>query len=469
MNLFIFASVKKRLLNIILLCFLLAMVACGGPSQHASEVDFQEAQIQYDSGFVLSSQDSLLAAFPHFIRVAEKLEYLPDDMTAEEMLLASRAYYQMAHIFGRKMENNAEIDALRWALNYQKAINDTVWMARTGWMLASAFETVNENDSAQFHLYQSMPYLDTISDDVQDYIGARNLLASLYFDNNQIDSCLQVQREIIAFKVRRGMDTKGDSVNMGMNLFFSGRKTEAKPYLFKILDMECDDVEKGAVMSLLAQVYEEEQNSDSSAFCQSFQTSYVQAESERVSDGLLAVKQYEQYKAERDARLAGLRAQKATQKAKVWHVVYVVVALLLLAAIAFVIYHRRYRRRMNQEHEVIRRDLQEARGTLETKALETLFIKAEAIYNDRFNNKAKRILKVFDESYPDALTRLKAAHPNLNETELDVCVLSYFPFRTKEIADILDLRENTISKYRSNIKKKTQADSFEVLWNRFIA
>lgn len=124
---------------------------------------------------------------------------------------------------------------------------------------------------------------------------------------------------------------------------------------------------------------------------------------------------------------------------------------------------------MNQEHEVIRRDLQEARGTLETKALETLFIKAEAIYNDRFNNKAKRILKVFDESYPDALTRLKAAHPNLNETELDVCVLSYFPFRTKEIADILDLRENTISKYRSNIKKKTQADSFEVLWNRFIA
>ncbi|MBR5652113.1 MAG: response regulator transcription factor [Bacteroidales bacterium] len=469
MNLFIFASVKKRLLNIILLCFLLAMVACGGPSQHASEVDFQEAQIQYDSGFVLSSQDSLLVAFPHFIRVAEKLEYLPDDMTAEEMLLASRAYYQMAHIFGRKMENNAEIDALRWALNYQKAINDTVWMARTGWMLASAFETVSENDSAQFHLYQSMPYLDTISDDVQDYIGARNLLASLYFDNNQIDSCLQVQREIIAFKVRRDMDTKGDSVNMGMNLFFSGRKTEAKPYLFKILDMECDDVEKGAVMSLLAQVYEEEQNSDSSAFCQSFQTSYVQAESERVSDGLLAVKQYEQYKAERDARLAGLRAQKATQKAKVWHVVYVVVALLLLAAIAFVIYHRRYRRRMNQEHEVIRRDLQEARGTLETKALETLFIKAEAIYNDRFNNKAKRILKVFDESYPDALTRLKAAHPNLNETELDVCVLSYFPFRTKEIADILDLRENTISKYRSNIKKKTQADSFEVLWNRFIA
>ena len=62
MNLFIFASVKKRLLNIILLCFLLAMVACGGPSQHATEADFQEAQIQYDSGFVLSSQDSLLAA-----------------------------------------------------------------------------------------------------------------------------------------------------------------------------------------------------------------------------------------------------------------------------------------------------------------------------------------------------------------------------------------------------------------------
>ena len=79
-----------------------------------------------------------------------------------------------------------------------------------------------------------------------------------------------------------------------------------------------------------------------------------------------------------------------------------------------------------------------------------------------------RIREVFNEAYPDALTQLKAAHPDLNETELDICVLSMFPFRTKEIADILDLRENTVSKYRTAIRKKTRADSFEALWKRFL-
>jgi DNA-binding CsgD family transcriptional regulator len=37
----------------------------------------------------------------------------------------------------------------------------------------------------------------------------------------------------------------------------------------------------------------------------------------------------------------------------------------------------------------------------------------------------------------------------------------------KEIADILELRENTVSKYRSNIKKKTQTETIEGLWEPF--
>ena len=442
----------KRLLNILFLCLLLVMAACGRKAQHASEEDFQEAQIHYDSGFVLSSHDSLLAAFPHFIRVAEKLEYLPDDMSTEEMLLASRAYYQMAHVFGRKMENNAEIDALRWALAYQKQVGDTTWMVWTSRKLANAFENVKETDSARFHLDQALPYLDTVSDNIWDYIGARHLLASLYFDDQQIDSCLQVQREIVAFKARRGMDTKGDSVSMGMHLFFYSRKTEAKPYLLKILDMERDGVEKGVIMSLLAQVYEEEQNADSLAFCQSFHTSYVQAESERVSDGLLAVKQYERYKAERDARLQALREQKEARAARVKKFLFGGLALLLVLLIAAYVFILRKR------HHTALKD----------KDFEALNLRVQSVYSDKLGNKMERIAKVVGEAYPEALTKLKAAHPDLNETELDVCMLSMFPFRTKEIADILDLRENTVSKYRTAIKKKTQSDSFEALWARFI-
>ena len=235
-----------------------------------------------------------------------------------------------------------------------------------------------------------------------------------------------------------------------------------------MLDAHYGDLERGVIMSLLAQTYEEEGNADSVAFCHSFSRTYAEAESERVSDGLLAVKQYENYKTKRDARLTALREEKASQKVQMLRAVCVIVASLQAAAMAFVFYHRRYKKKAVEQHEAIRRDLQEARGTLEAKELETLRLKVDAIYNDRHNKKGQRILDVFNEAYPDALAKLKAAHPDLSDTELDVCVLSLFPFRTKEVADILDLRENTVSKYRTSIKKKTQIETFEGLWTPFV-
>ena len=71
--------------------FFVACFACCEKHEAVRRYDgFQQARVHYDSGFVMLQQDSLLAAFPHFIRVAEKLEVLPEDMTDEEILLVSR-------------------------------------------------------------------------------------------------------------------------------------------------------------------------------------------------------------------------------------------------------------------------------------------------------------------------------------------------------------------------------------------
>jgi len=59
--------------------------------------------------------------------------------------------------------------------------------------------------------------------------------------------------------------------------------------------------------------------------------------------------------------------------------------------------------------------------------------------------------------------RLKAACPNLNETERRIIVLSFLQFRVKEEADLLGLTENTAQKYRSNIKKKVGFDPISAL------
>ena len=94
--------------------------------------------------------------------------------------------------------------------------------------------------------------------------------------------------------------------------------------------------------------------------------------------------------------------------------------------------------------------------------------KVTAIYQDKLGNKAKRIFEAFKEAHPDAVSKLKASYPDLTDTELDICVLSSFNFRLEEIANILDLRENTVAKYRSSIKKKTGIESVENLMCQII-
>lgn len=100
----------KRYRLIVLFVATLAFSACGPRQETLPAEVVQQAQNEYESGFVCLQNDCLMEALPHFFEVANCLERLPEDMTDEEMLLASRAYYQMAHVFRVKMENNTELD-----------------------------------------------------------------------------------------------------------------------------------------------------------------------------------------------------------------------------------------------------------------------------------------------------------------------------------------------------------------------
>lgn len=104
-------------------------------------------------------------------------------------------------------------------------------------------------------------------------------------------------------------------------------------------------------------------------------------------------------------------------------------------------------------------------NTIKDKDYEALRLKGRAIFSDRHNNKMERIRNEFNAAYPDALAKLSAAHPDLSDTELDICILSFFSFRLKETADIMHLKENTVAKYRTAIKKKVQTDDLEKIFH----
>ena len=446
-----------KALKYILWCLmLLAFFACGNESQCVSPEAMDQAQSEYQSGFECLQADDLNEAFPHFLKAASLAEVLPEDMDDEQTLFVSRAYYQMGGIFGRKIESNLEIEVLKRACYYQEAVHDTVWLMRTWEQLIGALQGVKEGDSAQYYLGKLLPLTDSVAD-FDTYQRVLRLVSNQYYDQKQFDSAFMTERHLIEMKARRGMDTQRDSLSLGIAMFFSPRKMSSKPYLLKVLEVYPDTVtvESGAVMSLLSELYEIEGNADSVAFCNRFLPKYAQVESDRVSDGILLAKQYEQFKAERDARLQLLREQKEAQNDQRRKLLLGGFGILLVTALlAFVWYHRRFKKNM--------------RDTLEARELETLKIRAYAIYHDKLGHTDRRVMEVFTEAYPEALLKLKAAYPDLNETEISICVFSFFGFRVKEMADILDFRENTVAKYRLNIRKKTQIEDVESLMEPFL-
>ena len=192
--------------------------------------------------------------------------------------------------------------------------------------------------------------------------------------------------------------------------------------------------------------------------------------------------QWEQDRAKEEER------QRAARHSRwIW---MAIAGLLLLVAIAIVVARRGYGKRLKlqqeesdkqlkiQQEESSKRlklqqeesskQLEAAQDALKAKEQDALLTKVTAIYQDKLSNKAKRIFEAFSEAHPDAVAKLKTSYPDLTDTEVDVCVLSHFAFRVKEIADILELRENTVAKHRSSIKKKTQIEAVKDLMQRFI-
>lgn len=121
-----------------------------------------------------------------------------------------------------------------------------------------------------------------------------------------------------------------------------------------------------------------------------------------------------------------------------------------------------------QRHDAAERELQTKveQATLHTR--EVLQQRAMALYHGKEKDKLRRILAEFDGIYPKARERMMAAYPDLSMQEYELCVLGYFDFRAKEIAQLMDLQEGTVYRYRSTIRKKTGADDLEALVGRFL-
>ena len=166
-------------------------------------------------------------------------------------------------------------------------------------------------------------------------------------------------------------------------------------------------------------------------------------------------KAVEQVKNEYEKKLEMMQLQNQQQVKRFQ--LYLLLALVLLSLVVVLWLSNRYRK--NKEIEILLqkeayRKLESEFESASRQSLQALQQRVMALYKTGGNDRLERIMAEFDASYPSAKEKIKTIYPDLTESERNILILSFLGFRVKEEADLLGLSSNTVTKYRTNIRKK---------------
>ena len=308
----------------------------------------EKAKSYHSEAVDLYENDNLKQTLSKFIDVLSLIESLPEYMTEEEKLLASKTYCNISRLCLSKLESNIKKMAIQRALYYQNISEevDTIVFSNICLTIASMFQSKTETDSILYYLNTAKPYIDSTYNNGYVYLLSLHVLSTVYYNQGKFDSCFQVKRDMIAYKSRNRLDAKIDSMTLGIQMFHSPYKLQSKPYLLKALEYESDDVTVGMVMLLLEKIYQNENNIDSVAFCQKYYKPYAQAEINRVSTANDIFELYDDYAEKRDAKLKALSEQKEMKK----KISLILIAIVISAMVSLFIF-RRNRIKYNKQSE----------------------------------------------------------------------------------------------------------------------
>ena len=185
----------------------------------------------------------------------------------------------------------------------------------------------------------------------------------------------------------------------------------------------------------------------------------------------LGINQYALYLAENYDLTITQERQKSHRRI----IIIVAASLLLLLLMTWVILrlrkvnrkqrlvHAQERQAYDQEREAYDRErqafdqqLNAAQTAIERQTFEDLQRQVREVLSR--GSQRKRILEAFNATYPKAYERLKTTYPDLSDQEYDLLILNFLEFRIKEEAEILELSQNTVMKYRSHLLKKVGKD-----------
>ena len=455
---------------------------------------FLAARAHYMNGVGFYERDSVVAACGEYLKALEVVEtHFPNLETQDVASLRVEhlprfmglTYGRLAELFSGQFMQEPAIVCCKRALEFQE-IEPGSPLNQSGllYLLGKQYDKLNQYDSAAYYYDEALRLLpDTNNLVYRDLVSQYAILK--YETENDAESFIQ---DLGCMVAQAADESEKLTRYLTIGAFYAdvGQNDSALKYLTPVFMYKDDYQMTREAARCMRDIYQSQGDSLKVIQYAMYLTDNEVHEGEsnaqvsQLNELFQRHLQWKQKKAESERKLA---EQLAARQRMVRGVVTAVVVLLVLGLGLWWWMARR-----KKEHEAETQTLNEEKQQLQTRvddalqqlqtvddALQQLQTQADdalqqaramlpqrvnEIYSSKVENRLERIMAEFEAAYPQALEKLAAAYPELNETERQIAVLNFLHFRAKEEADLLDLSDNTVNKYRSNLRKKTENASF---------
>ena len=415
---------------------------------------FLAARAHYINGVGLYEHDSVVAACAEYLKALEIMEtHFPNLETQDVASLRVEhlprfmglTYGRLAELFSGQYMQEPAIVCCKKSLEFQEIepgspLNQSSLL----FLLGKQYDKLNQNDSAAHYYNEALRMLPDTNNIVYRDIVSMSALLSYEYGNGYEPSIRDLKR-----MVPQAADEKeklNRYLTIGCIYCIDNQYDSALAYLTPVFE-NSDGIAKYSCAPYLRTIY---QSRGDSLMVSKISIYYIE---NTVSEGTSNAKvsrlnEMFQKHLEWERDEAAAKRQDAARHRMIRNLIVIVIVLLVLCICLWRWLAKRKRELQTQMDDA----LQQSRAMLPQRVKD--------IYSSKVGNRLERIMDEFEAAYPEAMGRMAAAYPDLTPTERRIFVLSHLQFRAKEMADLLELSENTVNQYRYNLRKKTENASF---------
>ena len=460
-----------------------SIVDLHGADARGASLPFLNARGHYIKGVGYYEQDSLIEACTEYLCALRTLEnhFAENELVGTKANFMALTYNRLVELFSAQYMQEPAIYCGRQSLSYDKiAQTSPDRIANTYFFIGQQYNKLEEEDSAAYYYKMA---LETNPDSKTSlYRDAVSMLALCEYNvhHDTLASLDSLKRMMV--QASNEMERLNRFLLIGSIYRDMGQYDSAKVYLEPVLEKHAKGAKISAILLRnIALTEGDTLKANQYALFLAEEGATTANNQARVSTLNDMFQTYLQEKQE----AASLRERRKAVRATLTVVLPLVV---VLAAVMVILMRHRSKKRMamqeaeaqrriseasqrlneasqrlneaTQRHDEEQRELQTKVEQATQHTREILQQRVTDIYQSNTKNRLQRILEAVDETYPQAVAKLKEEHPELNETERNILLLNFLHFRIKEEADLLGLSENSVAKYRSNLGKTLGKDPF---------